>query len=125
MKYRKKKSAKKAASVQPEIDVKLGTQQAHHPSFPYFNVYPCSNKNGKKSRKMSMIAIDVNCGGKRMTFVIRRDWVKHWSPYFRAASHGAVWKDNIQELALEDTSPKVFGRWTKWMKTCSLANKHR
>ncbi|PMD48966.1 hypothetical protein L207DRAFT_627605 [Hyaloscypha variabilis F] len=62
-----------------------------------------------------VIAIVVDHGVNRQTFVIHKNLISRHSPFFNEALTSAA--DEIQSMTLEDVEAKIFGLFVHWLYT--------
>lgn len=56
-------------------------------------------------------------GSGKQKFVLHRNFICHYSPFFDATFNGDFKEGKDQQLDLEETDPKVFGIFVNWLYT--------
>ncbi|CAG8950236.1 hypothetical protein HYFRA_00008474 [Hymenoscyphus fraxineus] len=71
-------------------------------------------------RSQAMVTINVSLNHLKDTFIVHKNFICFYSPFFDAAFNGAFKEAETQVLDLEDTSPTVFGLFVNWLYTQRL-----
>ncbi|PVH71817.1 hypothetical protein DL98DRAFT_577183 [Cadophora sp. DSE1049] len=87
------------------------------------NPVPTPNLVGPQPIVTVKVRADPNPVAKWHTFQLHKNYLCHYSPYFRAALTGPFIESEDQQVKLEETSPSVFGIFVNWLYTQTLVNK--
>ncbi|KAK0112499.1 hypothetical protein ONS96_001735 [Cadophora gregata f. sp. sojae] len=87
------------------------------------NPPPAPNLVGPQPIVTVKVRADPNPSAKWHTFQVHKNYLCHYSPYFRAALTGPFIESSDQSVQLEDTSPSIFGIFVNWLYTQTLINK--
>jgi len=62
-----------------------------------------------------MVTVDVSLDDQRQSFLVRKNFTCHYSPFFDAPFNGNFVEGENQGLDLEDTNPMVFAIFVNWL----------
>jgi hypothetical protein len=66
---------------------------------------------------MVTVNVSLHENAPKQPFLIHKNFICHYSPYFDAAFNGNFVEGETQTLDLEDTHPEVFGVFVQWLYT--------
>ncbi|TVY78457.1 hypothetical protein LSUE1_G006516 [Lachnellula suecica] len=69
----------------------------------------------------SMVTVNVNDTNSNQSFLIYKEIICYYSPFFEAAFNGGFEEGKNQTMDLCEASPKVFGMFVNWLYTQSIA----
>ncbi|KAH7382021.1 hypothetical protein BKA64DRAFT_218609 [Cadophora sp. MPI-SDFR-AT-0126] len=87
------------------------------------NPAPAPNLVGPQPIVTVKVRADQNPTGRWHTFQVHKNYLCHYSPYFRAALSGPFIESEDQSINLDETNPTVFGILVNWLYTQTLVNK--
>ncbi|CAG8972088.1 hypothetical protein HYALB_00004954 [Hymenoscyphus albidus] len=68
-------------------------------------------------KSQAMVTINVSLGIQKETFVVHKNFICFYSPFFDAAFNGAFKEGETQVLDLDDASPAAFSLFVNWLYT--------
>ncbi|TVY59622.1 hypothetical protein LSUE1_G009221 [Lachnellula suecica] len=113
----RKRSASDDSPTPSEPEASKRVQRSEKPSRPSF-------LGGK-----TMVTVNVSNDQDKDKFLVHKDFICHYSPFFDAAFNGNFEEGERQEMDFPGTKPVVFGIFVEWLYsqkvTCPLKTSTR
>ena len=68
--------------------------------------------------------VDVHFGDETKSFPVHKNFLTHYSPFFKKALDGNFLEGQTQTVNLHDTKPRAFGLFLGWIHTQKVENEH-
>lgn len=72
-----------------------------------------------------MVTINVSIDEDAETFLVYKDFLCYYSPFFDAAFNGGFQESSTQHLDLPDVCPKVFDAFVNWLYSQNVASESK
>jgi hypothetical protein len=91
--------------------------------YPLFETNIENNNHVTNSTPPSFVTIIASCPPNEAKYIVHKNLICHYSPFFAAAFTGKFIEGETQTMRMEDVTSEIFGQLNHWLYTQTIENR--